>query len=473
MSAGIIHTNKRPNGCYRGSVIDDHPIAAIFPLMSDDIFQTLVRSIQENGFDENHPIILFHGKILDGRNRYRACIKSSVNPVFRDWSGENPWEFVWIQNATRRHLEPGQRAALKIRFLRESGQWEEISKAIKDESEKQRISSISDAAKARRRDFSGKFIAAYKDPKPAIKRKKYQMHVAIANAAGVSPRTVSSALWLEQKDSELFYQVANGTTTIPKARAQIKIKEKERLIEKIKISKQEFPTDGPFDVLVVDPPWRYETRRNDPTHQGSLPYPDMDFDEILSLPISSISSKKSILWLWTTNAFMKQAFQCIEAWGFEEKTILTWVKTKPGTGNWLRGQTEHAILATRGNPTILTTFESTVLYGSNREHSRKPESFYQLVESICPGERKLDVFARTRRNGWVSWGIETEKFKKLALILITRKGKKHENTTSFIYPNRDPIRPRNTPSSSGASASVYILVRELQKKTRELPNETL
>jgi len=394
--------------------MEDHPIAAIFPLMSDEIFQTLVRSIQENGFDKNHPILLFQGKILDGRNRYRASIKASVDPVFQDWSGSDPWEFVWIQNATRRHLEAGQRAALKIRFLRESGQWIKIVQDIKEKSKTQHKSSMSNAARLRDRDTSGKFIKAGEKQKTTTntKRKKYQIHEIIAKASGVSPRTVSNALWLEQISPDLFDQVANGITTITKARAQIKIKEKERLIEEIQKSKNEFPKNGPFDVLVVDPPWRYETRKDDPSHQGFAPYPDMALEDILSLPIQKLSSQDSILWLWTTNAFVRQALQCIENWGFQEKTILTWVKTKPGTGNWLRGQTEHAILATRGNPKVLVTFESTVLYGSSREHSRKPESFYQLVDSICPGSNKLDLFARSKRNGWTSWGIEINKFKK-------------------------------------------------------------
>jgi N6-adenosine-specific RNA methylase IME4 len=112
-----------------------------------------------------------------------------------------------------------------------------------------------------------------------------------------------------------------------------------------------------------------------------------------------------ILWLWTDNAHLREAFDVLEAWGFTYKTTLTWVKDRIGTGDWLRGQTEHCLVATRGTPTVTLGGQSTVIDAPRGEHSRKPEAFFALVESLCPGS-KVELFARTPRPGWTQHGSE-------------------------------------------------------------------
>jgi N6-adenosine-specific RNA methylase IME4 len=88
------------------------------------------------------------------------------------------------------------------------------------------------------------------------------------------------------------------------------------------------------------------------------------------------------VWLWTTNAFMEEAHQIARSWGFTVKTILTWVKDRMGCGDWLRGQIEHCLLCVRGTPITLTS-QTTALVAPVREHSRKPDAFYTLVETLC------------------------------------------------------------------------------------------
>jgi N6-adenosine-specific RNA methylase IME4 len=167
--------------------------------------------------------------------------------------------------------------------------------------------------------------------------------------------------------------------------------------------------EGPFRVIVVDPPWRYDNRAGDPTQRGAIPYPSKSVEEIAALPVESRAHQDCILWLWTTNAHMEHSFSIARAWGFEPKTILTWVKDRFGTGDWLRGRTEHCIMAARGRPTVTLTNQTTVLHAPVREHSRKPEEFYTLVEALCPGS-KLEMFARQARPGWVAHGSETGRF---------------------------------------------------------------
>ena len=184
---------------------------------------------------------------------------------------------------------------------------------------------------------------------------------------------------------------------------------KQETARKIEAEPAPLPT-GPFRVIVSDPPWAYEKRAGDASHRVDLPYPSMTTEAICALPVAPLAHDEGcVLWLWTTNAFMRDAYRVLDAWGFHEKTILTWVKDRMGMGDWLRGQTEHCILAVRGKPTVLLTNQTTALHGPLREHSRKPDEFYALVEALCPGS-KVEMFCRTPREGWAKWGAETEKF---------------------------------------------------------------
>jgi len=163
---------------------------------------------------------------------------------------------------------------------------------------------------------------------------------------------------------------------------------------------------GDYDVIVIDPPWKYDqgSHTYDPEgHRVTSPYPEMSQSELLKikLPIK----KDCVLWLWTTNAFMKDAYELLDEWGFAPKTILTWNKINFGVGYWLRNVTEHCILAVRGSPVWTNKTYSTLITEKRTEHSVKPELFYKMVDDICVG-RKLDYFARKKRDGWSVYGDE-------------------------------------------------------------------
>lgn len=170
--------------------------------------------------------------------------------------------------------------------------------------------------------------------------------------------------------------------------------------ESVERRSQRLPS-GKYEVIVVDPPWAYD--------RVEVSYPVMSLDEIAALPVRKVSTKDCILWLWVTNARMRDAFTILDSWGFREQTILTWAKNHMGRGWYLRNKTEHCVLATKGQPRLARTSQTTLLHARKREHSRKPDEFYRLVEGLCPG-RKLDLFAREARKGWATWGYEAGKF---------------------------------------------------------------
>lgn len=179
---------------------------------------------------------------------------------------------------------------------------------------------------------------------------------------------------------------------------------------------------GPFRVITADPAWMYDKRKEDGTQRGQTLYPTMTVKEICALgdQVRRVAYFDSVLWLWITNAHLVAGVhkEVLDAWGFTGKTILTWHKPKMGTGDWLRGKTEHCILAVRGNPTVDLTNQTTafLLDGDDGfyfeapvgEHSEKPPQFYEFVETLCPGS-KLEMFSRSTRPGWQAWGAETGK----------------------------------------------------------------
>ncbi|MGB6068813.1 MAG: MT-A70 family methyltransferase [Desulfomonilaceae bacterium] len=177
--------------------------------------------------------------------------------------------------------------------------------------------------------------------------------------------------------------------------------------------------EGLFHVIVADPPWHYRLRLGQGSKQNVVPYPTMTLEEIEAVPVKDIAAEHCILWLWTTNTHLPDAFEVVKAWGFEYKTLLTWVKDYIGTGDWLRGQTEHCLMAVRGRPVTRLTNQATVIHAPRRDHSRKPQEFYELVESLCPGS-KVELFARERREGWFTHGLK-------GAVLLKANERQHRN----------------------------------------------
>ena len=170
------------------------------------------------------------------------------------------------------------------------------------------------------------------------------------------------------------------------------------------------PNRGPNRVVTCDVPWPYEIGDENPSKRGVRPYPCMSITEIRAFPLASIMHADSILWFWTTNFHMREAYDVLAAWGFGAKTILTWVKDHMGNGDWLRSQTEHCIMAVRGKPMVTLTNQTTVLQAPVRGHSVKPVAFYDLVECLCPASRYADIFSRYQHNDrWDCHGDEAPK----------------------------------------------------------------
>lgn len=156
--------------------------------------------------------------------------------------------------------------------------------------------------------------------------------------------------------------------------------------------------EGKFRTLVIDPPWDYEWLSI--AGRAKPGYATMTHDELLSLDVRGWAEDECHLYLWTTNNFMARACTLVEAWGFQHRTVLTWVKPRWGLGSYFRNQTEHVLFATLGDLRTRRDDVSTIVEGPVRKHSEKPDEFYDLVlkQSHAPyGE----AFQRTPREEFI------------------------------------------------------------------------
>lgn len=166
---------------------------------------------------------------------------------------------------------------------------------------------------------------------------------------------------------------------------------------------------GTYDVIYADPPWQYSNtlRQWGPAESH---YPTMSIDHLCDLRIPAADD--AVLFLWVTNPFLRDAFRVIDAWGFEYKTNLVWVKSelkKPGSGFWVRGRHELLFICSKGSFVPDQTGKSpvgSVLNDPVGDHSSKPQSVYEVIEYLYPNARYLELFARAQRPGWTTWGQE-------------------------------------------------------------------
>ena len=174
---------------------------------------------------------------------------------------------------------------------------------------------------------------------------------------------------------------------------------------------------GHYRCILADPPWRF--RSWSAKGEGRNPirhYQCMDTEMIAGMPIAAFAARDCALFLWATAPMLPDAFRVMEAWGFRFSTAGGWVKTTRdgselafGTGMIWRSALEFLLIGSRGSPRWLTRTERNVIEAPRREHSRKPDEVYRLIEAMAPGP-KIELFGRRRRKGWDVWGNEVGKF---------------------------------------------------------------
>lgn len=176
-----------------------------------------------------------------------------------------------------------------------------------------------------------------------------------------------------------------------------------------------FANERTFRTILADPPWRFTNRTGKiaPEHHRLLRYPTLSTEEICSLPVKAIVTETAHLYLWVPNALLPDGLQVMREWGFEYKSNIVWHKVRKdggsdgrGVGFYFRNVTELLLFGVQGkNARTEAPARSRVnlLSSRKREHSRKPDEQYNLIESCSKGPF-MELFARGRRKNWVGWG---------------------------------------------------------------------
>jgi N6-adenosine-specific RNA methylase IME4 len=174
-----------------------------------------------------------------------------------------------------------------------------------------------------------------------------------------------------------------------------------------------------FRTIVADPPWRFQnsTGKVAPEHRRLSRYGTLTLDEIKSLPVLQLCEDAAHLYLWVPNALLPEGLAVLKAWGFEYKTNIVWHKIRKdggsdgrGVGFYFRNVTELVLFGIRGkNARTLSPGRRQVnlMATRKREHSRKPDELYPVIEACSPGPR-LEMFARGSRRGWAVWGNQAD-----------------------------------------------------------------
>ncbi len=176
-----------------------------------------------------------------------------------------------------------------------------------------------------------------------------------------------------------------------------------------------------FATILADPPWRFTNRTGKmaPEHHRLSRYGTMSLQEICDLPVEGAAADTAHLYLWVPNALLPDGLAVMKAWGFEYKSNLVWHKIRKdggsdgrGVGFYFRNVTELCLFGVRGKNarTLAPGRRQVNLLGTRkREHSRKPDEFYDIVEACSPSER-LELFARGARPGWTAWGNQADEY---------------------------------------------------------------
>lgn len=378
-----------------------HPLAEVFPLVEGDEFQRLVTDIKVNGLRQ--PIVQLDGMILDGRNRYRACLAAGRPPRYANMPrGTDPLAYVMSANLHRRHLNESQRAMV--------------------------------AARLANMPFGGNQHIVETDTGSAPLPTLIVTQSEAATMLDVSSRSLRSAKVVQDKGvASLVGQVERGTVAVAIAEkiARLPVERQEeisalapdRMVHEIKRTRRETREVELSDktraaaeslgivlanVIYADPPWRFEVRSDVTGMDRSADnhYPTMTFEDICK--IVPPAAEDCVLFLWSTAPMQPEALALLDAWGFEYKTQWIWHKERAGTGYWNRNKHEVLILATRGNvpaPAPGDQFPSVIEAMPGR-HSAKPTAFVEMIEAMFPNCVRLEMFARGSREGWITWGNE-------------------------------------------------------------------
>ena len=362
-------------------------LEVLIPPLTSEEFKQLERNILEEGIRD--PLVTWNGILVDGHNRYRIATEYDIDfvTIEKEFSDMNAVKEWMINNQFgRRNLNNYQRSVLAL-------QLEDVfnAKAKEKEQFRKTTSQISD------------------ESLPEISTKK-----ELAKIANVSHDTIARVKRIEATASpEIKAKVSTGQISINEAYKEIKKEEVETKRKEIRetFEKQDVEVkDKKYRIIYADPPWKYGNSMPLGTTEPQDYYLLMDTMDICAMPIKDITEKDAVLFLWSTSPHLPEALEVAKAWGFTYKTTFIWDKIKHNMGHYNSVRHEILLVCTKGacTPDVKRLFDS-VVSEERTEHSKKPNVFREIIETIYTYGNKIELFARESPEGWDVFGNQTNK----------------------------------------------------------------
>lgn len=393
----------------------------LLPDLAEEEYEALKADIAERGvlipveYDEE-------GNVLDGHHRVDACEELGIT----DWPSvarggmddAAKRRHVRAVNLARRHLSREQQRVVIADALRDDHGRSNRKHARDLGVDHKTVQSVREELEARgevthvseRTDSLGRQQPARRskpDPEPEPERDGEwvdgpppEPEAGPVSVFATDERSRRKATDAAANLAESHAGQTLDANTARKAASQRKKRERHDEIA----SREPPELTGTYDVLYVDPPWQYE--HAEPTRQVENHYPTMGAAELAALEVPA--NEDAVLLMWATSPKLGEAFDLLNAWGFEYRTSMVWVKDRIGMGYYARQRHEFLLIAKRGSPATPepSARPDSVIEAPRAEHSAKPPMVYDLIESMWPHASKVELFARSAREGWASWGKE-------------------------------------------------------------------
>lgn len=164
--------------------------------------------------------------------------------------------------------------------------------------------------------------------------------------------------------------------------------------------------EGKFNVIYADPPWKYNDELIEGYGAATHHYPVMAIEELCRLEVPSADN--SVLFLWVTSPLLEDSFEIVNTWGFQYKTSFVWDKVKHNFGHYNSVRHELLLVCIKGQfpPVAKKLYDSVITEERSARHSQKPKVVYEIIETLYPNGKYLELFSRTKRDGWKMWGNE-------------------------------------------------------------------
>jgi len=379
-------------------VVDDELKNYMRPLREEE-YEKLKESVLAEGIRD--PLVTWRGMLLDGYHRHKIAQEhgleyKTVEVDLPDKEAAKEW--IITNQLGRRNLTPQEASyyrgklyeSRKLRdrerdpsghFVRLGNTAEEIGKQY----------GVDEKTIRRDADFSEAVDKVAAEVGEEVK------NAILTGKVNIPKKDVETLIEVKQKAPELIEPILQGEMPIHRAKLEMQ--------KRIAASKPKpAPPEGKYSVIYADPPWQYSNSGF--TTSAANQYQTMSTQEICELPIGELANENAVLFLWATSPMLEDALRVCKAWGFEYKTNFVWVKNHHTGGFYCYGQHELLFIATKGSMLPNSNgLRSSVISAPRREHSRKPDEVYDIIEAMYDGPY-IELFARTKREGWAGWGID-------------------------------------------------------------------